>query len=203
MCCPSSSGATRAGRWGADAAPAARAGALVGPEHTCPCTALPGPTVGPLCLSQDRGASTARRASELLGQEGENQTELAAPGQPCGPRDGGLAADSHMETLAGLLDGGASFEVARGMFEVGTPGERWLGVAGSCWHRSVRRARTARVHPAPADPGCRPHSVPAGPRAHHALALCRVGCPVPIHTPQPCDSRYLCPLPLGCVYPII
>ena len=61
--------------------------------------------VGPLCLSQDLGASTARRASEVPGQEGENQTELAAPGQPRGPRDGGLAAKSHMETRAGLLDG--------------------------------------------------------------------------------------------------
>lgn len=52
----------------------------------CPARGSPQANcVGPLCLSQDLGASTARRASEVPGQEGENQTELAAPGQPRGP----------------------------------------------------------------------------------------------------------------------
>lgn len=131
----------------------------------------------------------ARRASEVPGQEGENQTELAAPGQPRGPRDGGLAASSHTEALAGLLDGGASFEVAWGMFEVGTHGKRWLAVAGSCWHRTVRRARTARVHPARADPGgCTP-TLPS---------------PGVLHLPRPCAawgpprlSACVCPGALG------
>ena len=52
----------------------------------CPARGSSRPNcIGPLCFSQDLGASTARRASEVPGQEGENQTELAAPGQPRGP----------------------------------------------------------------------------------------------------------------------
>lgn len=52
----------------------------------CPTRGSPQPScVGSLCLSQDPGASMTRRASEVPGQEGENQTELAAPGQPRGP----------------------------------------------------------------------------------------------------------------------
>lgn len=54
--------------------------------RVCPACGSPQPECeGPWCLSQATGASTARRASEAPGREGENQTELAAPGQPCGP----------------------------------------------------------------------------------------------------------------------
>lgn len=59
----------------------------------CSCARVPRvrPAPAPLCRafvpSPGYGRLHGETVSEVPGQEGENQTELAAVGQPCGPRD--------------------------------------------------------------------------------------------------------------------